>query len=255
MKYRRADVRGRAGPGPHIRFDPRSPTSCSGPHPGPHLSLMTVHGSKGLETDHAVVPDMCAGRYGLPSGTADDPLLAPVLAAPGQYPNAGERRLPYVAMTRARRRGFLPAEGGPPSPFVRELIGGDCDAAVFGSPPEADVPCPVCVEGRLGRRRNARNGGTFHGCSNRPYREHTRPPRPVRRTGLPVKEGDRFRRRDCGAAIGARPVRDGRLRDRTGRSGRFPGCSDWPACDHTRDIAKGPGRPAARRGGRRRGTA
>lgn len=70
------------------------------------------------------------------SGTADDPLLAPVLAAPEQYPNAGERRLLYAAMTGARRRVFLPAEGGPPSPFVRELIGGDCDAAVFGSPPK-----------------------------------------------------------------------------------------------------------------------
>ena len=224
------------------------------PHPGLRLSWMTVHGSKGLEADYAVVLDMCAGRYGFPSEIADDPLLALVLAAPEQYPNAEERRLLYVAMTRARRRVFLLAEGGPPSPFVRELLSGGYDVAVFGGPPEADVPCPVCVEGRLERRRNARNGGAFHGCSNWPYCEHTQPPCPVCRTGLPVKEGDRFRCRDCGAPIESCPVCGGWLRERNGRSGRFLGCSNWPACKHTRNIVEKRGRPAAQRGGRRRGT-
>ena len=53
--------------------------------------------------------------------------------------------------------------------FVAELIGGGYDVTIFGRPPEGDVPCPQCKEGRLERRENARGGNTFYGCSNWPY--------------------------------------------------------------------------------------
>ena len=87
------------------------------------------------------------GHIRFPVEMADDPLLGLVMAAPEAHPNAEERRLLYVALTRARRQAFLLAEGGPPSPFVTELIGGGYDVAVFGRPPEGDVPCPQCKEG------------------------------------------------------------------------------------------------------------
>ena len=37
-------------------------------------------------------------------------------------------------------------------------------AAPEARPPEGDVPCPQCKEGRLERRENARDGNTFYGC-------------------------------------------------------------------------------------------
>ena len=49
---------------------------------------------------------------------------------------------------------FLLADGGPPSSFAGELIDGEYDVTVFGRRPEADVTCPVCVEG--GPPRTAR---------------------------------------------------------------------------------------------------
>ena len=167
-----------------------------------------------------------------------DPLLDLVLAAPEQHPNAEERRLFYVALTRARRHVFVLAEGGPPSPFVMELIEGKYDVAVFGRLPEKEVPCPKCVRGNLVRRENARTKGSFCGCSNWPYCQHSQPPCPVCGRGLPVEADGRYRCRDCGRVIEACPACGGWLHDRKGRYGRFLGCSNWPACDVTRNIGR-----------------
>ena len=133
---------------------------------------MTVHRAKGLEADYAVVLGLCRGKFGFPVEMADDPLLDLVMAAPEAHPNAEERRLLYVALTRARRRAYLLAEGGPPSGFVTELIGGEYNVTLFGRLPEGDMPCPQCKEGRVERLEKARNGSVFYGCSNWPYCAH-----------------------------------------------------------------------------------
>ena len=205
-------------------------------YPGLRFSWMTVHGSKGLEADYVVVLGMCSGKYGFPSEIADDPLLDLVLATPEAYPNAEERRLLYVAITRAKRQVFLLAEGGPPSAFVRELTDGGYDVARFGRPPEEDVPCPRCCLGRLVRRENSRNGSIFYGCSNFPLCEHMSRACPKCRTGIPVRSGRTYLCRDCGGTVEACPVCGGWLDTKMGRFGRFLGCSNWPDCDYTRNL-------------------
>ena len=224
-------------------------------YPGLRFSCMTVHRAKGLEADYVVVLGLCSGRYGFPAEIADDPLLDLVLAAPEGYPHAEERRLLYVAITRARRQVFLLADGGPPSVFATELMDGGYDVTVFGRRPDADVACAVCVEGRLERRENARDGSVFYGCSNWPLCEHRQRACQDCGTGLPVREGSGFRCRDCGAAIEGCPLCKGWLETRMGRYGRFLGCSNWPVCDYTRDTGrKRPGRrgPAGAPGHARR---
>ncbi|MCY4529156.1 MAG: UvrD-helicase domain-containing protein, partial [Chloroflexi bacterium] len=70
----------------------------------PSDEFSTVHRAKGRESDYLVVLDLKDGRWGFPSKVEDDPLLELVLppASGGGYPFAEERRLFYVAMTRAR---------------------------------------------------------------------------------------------------------------------------------------------------------
>ena len=211
-------------------------------YPRLRLSFKTVHGSKGLEADYAVVLGLCSGRHGFPAEIADDPLLDLVLAARDEHPNAEERRLLYVAMTRARRQVFLLADGGPPSPFVQELIKGNPCVAVFGRSPEQDAPCPRCVEGRLVRRENARNRSVFYGCSYWPYCQHRQPSCPACGEGLPVAANGGFRCRECRQQIEACPDCGGWLQTRIGRHGRFLGCSTWPECGYTRNTHQpGPG--------------
>jgi len=225
-------------------------------YPGLRLKYMTVHGSKGLEADYVVVLGLCSGKHGFPTEIADDPILDLVLAAPEEHANAEERRLFYVAMTRARRHVFLLADDGPPSPFVMELIDKGDSVTVFGRRPEKEVPCPSCVEGRLVRRESARDKGSFYGCSNWPYCEYKQPPCPACGRGLPVMVHKGFRCRDCGQSIEACPICKGWLRIRIGRYGRFWGCSNYPVCNYTRNIRqqrRGRGSPSAAGSKRQRG--
>ena len=209
-------------------------------YPGLRFSWKTVHGSKGLEADYAIVLGLRSGKYGFPSEIADDPLLELVLAAPESHPNAEERRLFYVALTRARRKAFLLADGDPPSEFVAELVRDGCDIEVFGRPPEGDVPCPRCVGGRLVRRENSRSKSAFYGCSNYPLCEHTTPACPHCGMGLPLRRGEDYRCRDCDGRIDACPKCDGWMEVRMGRFGRFRGCSTFPDCDYTTGLRQPP---------------
>ena len=239
--------------GRYRHLQPLNLRSLAKQYPGLRFTYMTVHRAKGLEADYAVVLGFCAGRHGFPVEIADDPLLDLVMAAPEAHPNAEERRLLYVALTRARRQVFLLAERGEPSAFAKELMQDRNGVAVFGRPPEGDAPCPQCKEGRLERRENARDGSIFYGCSNWPYCKQTGRPCPKCGTGLPVRSGVGFRCRDCGGSIEGCPVCDGWLETRMGRFGRFLGCSNYPGCDYTRNLQKSGARRKSPSGVRRTG--
>ncbi|MHB8573468.1 MAG: ATP-dependent helicase [Candidatus Dormibacteria bacterium] len=69
------------------------------------VRIMTVHGAKGLEFDHVFVPSLVDGRF--PSREQGDPFHLPDTLVPEPAPEGDahleeERRLLYVAMTRAR---------------------------------------------------------------------------------------------------------------------------------------------------------
>ena len=78
------------------------------------LTLATAHATKGLEFDHVVVVGMEAGRF--PSARAVSQAEDPARA----YEE--ERRLGYVAWTRARRSLTLLYDPAVPSPFLLEAF-------------------------------------------------------------------------------------------------------------------------------------
>lgn len=122
------------------------------------IEFLTIHGSKGAEADYVIILDVLSGKYGLPSEVTDDPLLGIVLSKTDPYPHAEERRLMYVAMTRARHKVFIITENGKQSMFVLELEGSD--------KPGADIiRCRECG-GEMTKRQS--RYGEFLGCINFP---------------------------------------------------------------------------------------
>ena len=136
-----------------------------------HVTFRTVHGSKGLEADYIVLPGMTTGTYGFPSNIADDPVLDLAMPAPESFAHAEERRLFYVALTRARRGVTLITSPLRMSPFVVELLD-DPHVTVTG---DSDAPievCPLCGQGTMVERNS--KFGPFLGCSTFPACKHKR---------------------------------------------------------------------------------
>ena len=202
---------------------------------GLRITWKTVHSAKGLEADYTVVIGVCSGKYGFPSEMVDDPLIDLVLSAPERFPNAEERRLFYVAITRAKRQAYVLADEGPPSEFISELIDGGYDISVFGKPPTAVVSCPKCIKGQLERKKYSRGNNYFYGCTNFPLCDYTSKSCPSCKVGLPLSSEGLIRCRDCGSLLDNCPVCEGWLEMRMGRYGRFLGCSNWPSCEYTRN--------------------
>ena len=88
---------------------------------GRKVRYLTVHSSKGLEADHVIILDCDSGTYGFPSLIADDPVLEYVLSGADSFSNAEERRVFYVAITRARKGTYCLFDGKNPSPFMNEF--------------------------------------------------------------------------------------------------------------------------------------
>lgn len=126
------------------------------------VEAITAHKSKGLEADYAIVKSVDSGIVGFPCGIADDPIITTLLSEPEQYDNAEERRLFYVALTRARNKIYILSSISRPSPFVKELDPGGL----------SNEPCPDCLTGMLVKKKGKR--GDFLGCTNYPYCRYTR---------------------------------------------------------------------------------
>lgn len=199
------------------------------------IEFQTVHKSKGQEADYVIVVELSSGKHGFPSEIEDDPVLDLVLAEPEQHPNAEERRLFYVALTRAKKKVFLLA-GRTTSKFLSEIVDGDYGVSTFGRQIEKEAPCPVCVDGKMVLKKG--KSGTFYGCSNWPYCNHVQPVCPECDKGWFKRESDRFSCTECGHTLELCPkCKTGQLRMKKGRYGMFWGCSNYsnhPRCDYTR---------------------
>ncbi len=172
---------------------------------GLDVTFRTVHGSKGLEADYVIILGMSAGAFGFPSNITDDPVLDLAMPTPDTYPHAEERRLFYVALTRARRGVFVLASLAQPSPFVVEILS-DSNVVVESPSGSSIFVCPSCGHGTLVERHGPYD--PFLGCTAFPSCRYSS------KVACP----------DCGT---------GTLVRRTGPYGSFIGCSSYPACTHT----------------------
>jgi len=131
------------------------------------IEFLTVHKAKGATFDYSILIDVNAGLLGFPSEIIDDPLLQLVLHKGDSFKNAEERRLFYVALTRAKNTNYILTQKGRESKFVREL------QKVSQKDQEQEVSNKVCPQchGELVERQGPYS--TFYGCKNYPLCDYS----------------------------------------------------------------------------------
>ena len=85
------------------------------------ITYMTVHKSKGLESDNVILINLTNKITGFPSQIKEEKLTRLVTKTNDRYPYSEERRLFYVALTRTKNYVYLLTPQKSPSVFIEEL--------------------------------------------------------------------------------------------------------------------------------------
>ncbi|MFG6571648.1 UvrD-helicase domain-containing protein [Sulfitobacter sp. 1A13353] len=201
-------------------------------HPDLTINFKTIHASKGLEADHVIILGADNARMGFPSMIVDDPLLGLVSPEAEPFANAEERRVMYVAMTRARSTVTIMASEARPSTFVTELLNDpEYDVA---SPREALERTHACQQcgGRLLYMPGQEDSGWYR-CEHVKLCGNRMSACPSCGIGLPLRQTANGEQTctECGAVQTPCPsCSDGWLVERQGRYGAFLGCVRFPVC-------------------------
>lgn len=122
------------------------------------MNFITAHKSKGLQADYIFIINNKKSRMGFPSKIQDAAILNLLLDNCDQYPYAEERRLFYVALTRAKKKAFLITVSNQEGEFAMELKERYSDELK-----REQWECPLCG-GKLLKKSGPY--GEFFGCSN-----------------------------------------------------------------------------------------
>ena len=135
------------------------------------VSISTIHRAKGLEADHVIVLDVTSSGVGFPSLIQDDPLLNLVRDQDFSFPNASERRVFYVGISRARKATHVISSIKAPSAFALEMHKSESGKHI-GFEESKIVNCPSCKSGWLIKKEKVRGLS----CTNWPVCKFKTPP-------------------------------------------------------------------------------
>lgn len=122
------------------------------------MEFITAHRSKGLQADYVFILNNKDKGMGFPSKIQDDPVVDLLLEAKEDFPYAEERRLFYVALTRAKKKSYLVVVERNESEFASEM-----EKRYAAEMKREAFTCPLCG-GYLERKTGPY--GDFFGCSN-----------------------------------------------------------------------------------------
>ena len=155
----------------------------------------TIHKSKGLEADYVVVLGLEGGKQGFPPKKTFHYLLEAMLPKLDDFPYAEERRLFYVALTRAKQRVYLIVDMMNASEFLVELLNNNYSLELDEFETDLaqkyynQIRCPECETGILVARERKNGDGKFYGCGYFPLCNHTENGCPKCGTDIVKREG------------------------------------------------------------------
>ena len=205
------------------------------------LESHSIHGSKGKEADYVVVLGLESGKQGFPSQKQTHPLLDALLPTQEAFDYAEERRLFYVALTRARHRVYLVTDMAVTSEFVVELLKENYPLELNEFETSLSqqlfhlIKCMKCKTGSMVAR--AGKTGTFYGCTKYPLCNHME--RGCGKCSSPMQRKGRFKvclSDTCGHWVPVCSKCGAEMTQRTGPYGTFWGCRNYrkegDSCGH-----------------------
>ncbi len=123
------------------------------------IPFCSMHKAKGITRDIIIVINLNQGIMGMPAARENHPIAEVLLTKLDPYPHAEERRLFYVAITRAREQTILISDSSRISPFVFEI-----NPKLKGSGVKV---CPKCHRGILEEHRSRKTGKIYYSCTNK----------------------------------------------------------------------------------------
>lgn len=193
------------------------------------IEFRTIHSAKGLEADYVMILNMVEDdAYGFPSLRADDPILRLAMPECDTFPMAEERRIFYVAMTRARRQVRIYTKDASPSRFLVEMAReGTIDIRLSRGLGNLQ-PCLKCKRGALTKRSGPH--GSFECCMNCGYKRSLPVDHIVtlgNRVALQIPMTPGTLCPTCG---------EGTMVERPKRFSAFVGCDEYPKCKTTAPL-------------------
>ncbi len=222
----------------------------NGAYPSLNIEALSFHASKGKEADYVVIIGLDSGKQGFPTEKVTHPLMEALLPKEEPFEHAEERRLFYVALTRAKHRAYLACDMATASRFVVELIEEDYpieleefETSLMQQLFEA-IRCVRCETGSLVPRQSKH--GRFFGCSNYPVCNHAE--KGCQQCGQAMKREGRFKRcldDACGHWAPVCPECGAEMVLRKGPRGEFWGCKNYrgneqQSCGHTENCIEAP---------------
>lgn len=135
------------------------------------IQYQTAHASKGLEADYVLLLGLEKGNF--PSAKENDELIDLLLPEQEPYLFAEERRLFYVAVTRARHYVFMIFDSQNSSAFVEEIARMGHQLITKSDSLEiGQWRCPDCESGSL-TGKVSRKDKKFYACSLSPACDYT----------------------------------------------------------------------------------
>ncbi|WP_288981393.1 UvrD-helicase domain-containing protein [uncultured Flavobacterium sp.] len=179
------------------------------------IKYITVHKSKGLESENVIILNLKNHLLGFPNKMTDDPMLSLLLSDDEHFRFAEERRLFYVALTRTKNEVVLliPTDV---SLFAEELVADNNFLLSANNEKLNKTNCPYCKTGYLIIRQNPLNNNQFLGCSHFPSCNQTF-------NNIEILENTLL----CSSC------QSGFMTKRSGKYGDFLGCTNYPKCSNT----------------------
>ncbi|MEY8199887.1 MAG: UvrD-helicase domain-containing protein, partial [Colwellia sp.] len=213
------------------------------------IETQSFHASKGKEADYVIIVGLKKGVHGFPSEKTTPALLDALLAKKETFAYAEERRLFYVALTRARDRVYIIADMTESNYFVKELVNGhQIEVNEFESTASQsfvdDLHCLKCETGRL-KKRSSRFGA-FYACSHFPRCEYKEKPCAKCESPMTHKRYPGFKlclNDSCKSLIPTCSHCNAEMVLRVSKKGEFWGCQNYKgnepmSCKNSVDNAK-----------------